>query len=285
MDTDFEREQRWWDAKAAREEADTADEAVNRTLRWREIDRRLDGVRTVLDVGGGTGAFSLPLTRRGFVVTHLDLSEAMLRLAREKAGDLDGLTLVHGNAADLSCFGDQSFDLVLNLDGAISFCGARAEQALRETCRVARQRVIVAVAHRAWMVPITVSGSLKSTGRLLPAVETMARTGSWHQDQFPENSLLSRGCTQDYLGPLRAFLPTELRLALEAEGFVVERCGGLGSLANFCGPEALSVAQGDPILWEQFHDLCEQFDLELLPDGPGTRQRSGLLAVATRPGS
>ena len=52
---DFERERAWWDAKASSEETDRADEAINRALRWREITRRLDGVRTVLDVGGGTG--------------------------------------------------------------------------------------------------------------------------------------------------------------------------------------------------------------------------------------
>ena len=40
MITDGERLQRWWDAKAAAEETDKSDEAVNRALRWREIDRR-----------------------------------------------------------------------------------------------------------------------------------------------------------------------------------------------------------------------------------------------------
>jgi len=283
MDIDFDREQRWWDAKAAREEADTADEAVNRALRWREIDRRLEGVRTILDVGGGSGAFSIPLAERGFEVTHLDLSPAMLELASARAGELAGLTLVQGNAADLSRFPDRAFDLVLNLDGAISFCGALADQALREACRVARSRVILAVSHREWMVPVTIRGSLAASGRFLPAVEAMMQDGVWHQEQFPENALLSRGCTQDYLGPLRAFLPAELRSALEAEELHVERCGGLGSLANFCSPETVAVVQGDPTRWEQFLDLCEQYDREILPDGPGTRQRAGLLAVGERP--
>ena len=82
MRVDFERERRWWDAKAPKEERDRADEAINRALRWRELERQLDGVRTILDVGGGTGAFSIPLARRGFEVTHLDLSPAMLALAQ-----------------------------------------------------------------------------------------------------------------------------------------------------------------------------------------------------------
>ncbi len=48
-----------WDAMAAVEEDDLADEAMNRALRWREIERHLAGVNTVLDLGAGTGAFSM----------------------------------------------------------------------------------------------------------------------------------------------------------------------------------------------------------------------------------
>ena len=31
---------------------------------------------------------------------------------------------------------------------------------------------------------------------------------------------------------------------------------------------------------QDFVDLCERFDLEVLPDGPGSKQRAGLIAVA-----
>ena len=82
--TDFDREREWWDAKAPREETDAADEGINRGLRWREIERHLDGTRTILDVGGATGAFSIPLAKRGFRVTHLDLSPEMLAIACDK---------------------------------------------------------------------------------------------------------------------------------------------------------------------------------------------------------
>jgi hypothetical protein len=62
----------------------------------------------------------------------------------------------------------------------------------------------------------------------------------------------------------------------------VLRCGGLGSLAGFCGQKTLDRVRQDEQLTEQFLDLCERFDREILPNGPGTRQRAGLIAVATR---
>jgi ADP-ribose pyrophosphatase YjhB (NUDIX family) len=111
----------------------------------------------------------------------------------------------------------------------------------------------------------------------------MLERGEWHQDMYPDNARLSRGCTQDYLGALKAFLPNELRQILEKAGLRVLRCGGLGSLCSLCEPDTIRQAQADDILFERFLDLCERFDREILPDGPGTQQRAGLLAVAERP--
>ena len=283
MDVSFERERLWWDAKARSEEIDRADEAVNRALRWREIERHLDGVRSILDVGAGTGVFSIPLARRGFSVTHVDISPAMLEIARRKASGLDTISFVEGNATDLSRFPDASFDLVLNMDGAVSFCGSKAETAIAESCRVARKKIIVTVSSLAWLLPVTVQSSLAVAGRLLPAVGAMLARGEWHQEEFPDNALLARGCTQDYLGPLKAFRPSELRTALERAGLRVLRLGSLGSLANLCGAEVVRQVLRDARLFQEFLDVSERFDHDILPEGPGTRQRAGLIAVAERP--
>jgi SAM-dependent methyltransferase len=279
MEVDFNREREWWDAKAPEEEQDLGDEVVNRALRWQEIERHLAGVCTVLDVGAGTGAFSIPLARRGFAVTHVDFSPAMLILARHRAEGLVNLQFVEANAAALP-FPDRSFDLVLNMDGAISFCGSLAEQALWESCRVTRKKLILTVSHRAWMIPVWVSASIQVAGRFLPAVGAMFERGEWHQEQFMENPLLTKGATQDYFPGFRAFLPGELRALLEGTGMQVLRCGGLGTLANFCSPGAVERVCQDEALFQNFVDLCERFDQEVLSDGPGTQQRAGLIAVA-----
>ncbi len=281
MNVDFERERAWWEAKAPQEERDLADEAVNRALRWREIERHLESIHTILDVGGGTGAFSIPLARRGYTVTHVDFAAAMLALAQCSAGPRHNLQFVQANAAALP-FPDRSFDLVLNTDGAISFCGSSAHQAIREACRVSRRVLMLSVSHRAWLGPVVIEGSIQVASRILPAARAMFDQGEWHQDQFPENPSLAKGATQDYFGTLKAFLPHELRTALEEAGMQVVRCGGLGSLANLCGPETVAQALQDEALFQEFLDLCERYDREVLPNGPGTRERAGLIAVAVK---
>jgi SAM-dependent methyltransferase len=276
----YARERQWWDEKASKEEQDVADEAINRALRWREIEKNLKGVETILDVGAGTGAFSIPLARRGFSVTHLDLSPAMLELARQRAQGLKNIRLVKGNAVDLSKFSDSSFDLVLNMDGAVSFCGSEAEQAICESCRVAKWRVIITVSHRAWMAPVWVNSSLEVAERFLPAVYSMLDDGEWHQDRFPENTMMTKGLTQDYFGTFKAFLPDELRRILERVNMRILRIGGLGTLANLCGTETIERVLCNGSLFQEFVELCDRFDKEILPEGPGTRQRAGLVAVA-----
>jgi hypothetical protein len=129
---------------------------------------------------------------------------------------------------------------------------------------------------------VFVAASIQVSGGIMPAVRSMFDRGEWHQDQFPDNRLLSRGMTQDYCGPLKAFTPDELRAILEEEGLKVLRCGGLGTLANLCGEETLQKVLADEALFSEFVELCERYDHAILPGGTGTRQRAGLVAVALR---
>jgi len=93
---------------------------------------------------------------------------------------------------------------------------------------------------------------------------------------------MSKGVRQDYFGVFRAFSPRELRGILEEAGMNVVRIGGLGSLANFCGKGVVERVLADETLLDEFLDLCDRFDREILPGGPGTVQRAGLVAVAER---
>ena len=76
----------------------------------------LQGKR-LLDVGCGTGKSFLPMLSRGWEVTGCDISPAMLKLAREKAGE--EVRLEVADMLELPRFGE--FDLIWALDDAINY--------------------------------------------------------------------------------------------------------------------------------------------------------------------
>jgi len=71
----------------------------------------------VLDVACGTGKSFLPLLERGYDVTACDISEAMLRVARTKAGERASLRRLDMQA--LPALGH--FDLITCLDDALNY--------------------------------------------------------------------------------------------------------------------------------------------------------------------
>ncbi len=83
-----------------------------------ELERR--GLRRgrVLDVGCGTGRAFEPLLRRGWEVSGVDVSPAMLEQARLKFGDT--VSLATADACDLPVFGE--FELVISLNDVIGYC-------------------------------------------------------------------------------------------------------------------------------------------------------------------
>jgi SAM-dependent methyltransferase len=71
--------------------------------------------RHALDFGCGVGRLTQALAREFDHVTGVDLAADMLTHARAHNRRGDRVTYVHNPAADLTCFADGSFDLVLSL--------------------------------------------------------------------------------------------------------------------------------------------------------------------------
>ncbi|EEB74977.1 class I SAM-dependent methyltransferase [Thermococcus sp. AM4] len=82
---------------------------VDRIEKWLVFSMLRTRSGKALDLGCGTGNYTLELRRRGFDVIGLDASEGMLRIARSK-----GLNCIRGDAYSLP-FPDESFDLVLSV--------------------------------------------------------------------------------------------------------------------------------------------------------------------------
>jgi 2-polyprenyl-3-methyl-5-hydroxy-6-metoxy-1,4-benzoquinol methylase len=80
--------------------------------------RRL--VRTILDLGCGTGNHDLPLASRGYRVTGLDLSASQLVVARRKARKAEvNVDFVQGDMRSFALL--QSFDAAICMFGAFGY--------------------------------------------------------------------------------------------------------------------------------------------------------------------
>ncbi len=103
-----------------------------------------DGAATeisVLDLGGGAGVYSFPLAKKGYKVRLADLSETLLSQARKQKEEdkVDNLiSCDQVNATDLSCYKDNSFDVVL-LFGPLYHLTEKSE---REKCVGEIRRVL-----------------------------------------------------------------------------------------------------------------------------------------------
>lgn len=73
-----------------------------------------EGTR-ILEVGAGTGRYSIALAREGFDVTALELVEGNLDKIKSNGHHLKNLNAMQGDALDLSRFADNSFDITLIL--------------------------------------------------------------------------------------------------------------------------------------------------------------------------
>ena len=108
-------------------------------LTWRYIEPYLPHAGVVLDAGGGTGKWCIPVAKKGLSVVVCDISQDMLNVAslKVKENGLDGkVSFRQGDICSLP-FGDNSFDFVLAEGDPISYCG-NPDLAVRELGRVLR---------------------------------------------------------------------------------------------------------------------------------------------------
>ena len=79
------------------------------------IHRFLTPGAKVLEVGAGTGRYSIALAGEGTDVTSVELVEKNLAILREKSREMGNIRSYQGDAADLGRFADDTFDLTLVL--------------------------------------------------------------------------------------------------------------------------------------------------------------------------
>ena len=77
------------------------------------INKYLKEGARILEIGAGTGRYSISLARQGYDVTAIELVENNLNILKENAKDLNNINAYQGDALDLSRFDDDTFDMTL----------------------------------------------------------------------------------------------------------------------------------------------------------------------------
>ena len=139
----------------------------------------------ILEVGAGTGRYSVPLAKEGFDVTAVELVSHNLELLRRKLTGGERLTAVQGNALDLSRFPDGGFDLTLLLGPMYHlFTFAEKRKALSEAVRVTKPGGYILVSY--CMNEPTVIQYVFQKGKLRETLEKGLIKADWHCVSNPE---------------------------------------------------------------------------------------------------
>jgi SAM-dependent methyltransferase len=176
----------------------------------------------ILDVGCGTGRHSVELARRGFDVTGIDLSEAMLAEAH-KAAESAGAACRFIQCDVASWQADRSYDAVICLcEGAFGLLGQDEDPIERDLSILRR-----------------IAGALVSDGRFMLTTLNAARAiracdAPGFQGSFdPRTLVLTATC--DAANPNcptlatvreRHYTATELELMCRVAGLTVDHIGG-----------------------------------------------------------
>jgi ubiquinone/menaquinone biosynthesis C-methylase UbiE len=252
----------------------------------REIESSLEGVETALDVGGGTGRFSLPLAARGIHVTHLDISEGMIdaaRLKADRAGLLGNIAFRVGNFNDLASCSARQFDLVVCSDAPISYAYPDHARAIAELVRVCAKRIVLSVSSRLSYVQLCLNPIQKEPYFADPESDdkTVRSYREKGREQLSQNeprleaawAAFRDGLLSDPAETERAFeagrspwphnylfLPQELEGLLKASGVGDIRLSGPGALSRGMPNAVLRKLLSAERYRESFLDLCYAFD-------------------------
>ncbi|MEM1581456.1 MAG: methyltransferase domain-containing protein [Candidatus Bathyarchaeia archaeon] len=94
-------------------------------ITWRLIEPYLPKSGVVLDAGGGTGRWAIPIAKKGLKVIIYDISREMLKIAIKKA-EKEGLghliSTLEGDIRKIK-FPENTFDFILAEGDPISYCG------------------------------------------------------------------------------------------------------------------------------------------------------------------
>ena len=101
------------------------------------IDKYLKQGDRILEIGAGTGAYSLYYANNGYQVDALELVQTNIDVMKSKIKDNMNINVIQGNSLDLSMYEDNNFDVTLVLGPLYHlFKKEEEEKTIQEAIRV-----------------------------------------------------------------------------------------------------------------------------------------------------
>lgn len=108
------------------------------------IDKYLFPNTKILEIGAGTGRYSIALAEKGYDVTAVELVPYNIEIMKTKVNNNQRITIYEGNACNLNFLQDDSFDIVLLLGPMYHlFSDKDKNSAISEALRVVKKKGVV----------------------------------------------------------------------------------------------------------------------------------------------
>ena len=203
---------------------------------------------SILEVGAGTGRYSVTLAKEGYRVTAVELVARNLEALKAKLDGTEPIRALQGNALDLSFLPDDAYDLTMLL-GPMYHLYTREDklQALSEAMRVTKPGGYILVAY--CMNEASVIGCVFRRNYLWEALDKNLLTPDWHCVSEPSE--------------LFDLVRTEDIASLDAE-FPLERVGLVATdgATNYMRDMIDGMDDRTYEKWLDFHfATCERQDL------------------------
>jgi ubiquinone/menaquinone biosynthesis C-methylase UbiE len=112
-------------------------------LTFETIRKYLKSGMKILELGAGTGAYSIQLAKEGYDVTAVEIVKYNLDILKSKIKPKMKINPILGTATDLKRFTDEQFDIVLSLGPMYHLSKKERLKSLKESIRVCKHNGIL----------------------------------------------------------------------------------------------------------------------------------------------
>ncbi len=112
------------------------------------IEKYLKPNSKIIEIGAGTGRYSIALAEMGYDVTAVELVPHNIEIMKEKVKVYHNIKIYEGNACDLSAFVSETYDIVLLLGPMYHlFTDEDKHNAMSEAIRLAKKNGVIFVSY------------------------------------------------------------------------------------------------------------------------------------------